>query len=117
MITITTIYQRIAKSLMAFERIAARLAKLDFRKARAIETKHFPNLHRQYMDLIDKYSIDISLLKEKVMRINLLVKLLEESDNMPREKKIVALTELIELKGAVESKLAEYQLDDFVKRT
>lgn len=116
-ITVDRILNGIAKSLMAFERIAERLAKLDFRKARSIETKHFHNLHRQYMDLIDKYSMDISLLREKVMRINLLVKLLEESDDMPKEKKIVALTELIELKGAVESKLTEYKLDDFVNRT
>lgn len=117
MITVDRIMNRIAKSLMTYERIAERLAALDFKKAKAMEAKLFPNLHRQYMDLIDKYSTDVSLLREKVIRINLLITLLEESRDLPKEKKTLVMTELIELKGAVESKLTEYKLDDFVKGT
>lgn len=116
-IAVDRILNRIAKSLMTYERIVEQMTKLDFKKARAIKVKLFHNLHRQCMDLIDKYSIDISLLREKVARINLLVKLLEENNGMPKENKILAMTELIELKGAVGSKLMEYKLDDFVKKS
>ncbi|MBU0768583.1 MAG: hypothetical protein KJ687_05805, partial [Proteobacteria bacterium] len=115
-ITVDRIMNRIAKSLMTYERIAERLASLDFKNAKAIEAKLFPNLHRQYTDLINKYSTDVSLLREKVIRINLLITLLEEGRDLPKEKKTLVMTELIELKGAVESKMTEYKLDDLVKR-
>jgi hypothetical protein len=111
-VTVDRIMKRIAKSLMSYERIAERLAKLDFKKAKAIETKLFPDLHRQYMDLIDKCSTDVSLLREKMIRINMLLTLLEESGDLSKEKKTLAMTELIELKGDVESKLKEYKLDE-----
>jgi hypothetical protein len=96
---------------MTYERIADRLATLDFRGARAMETKLFPRLHGEYVDLIDKYSADIALLKEKVGRIQALIELLDGHQKMPEEKKDMAMTELFELNGAVESKMAEYKLN------
>lgn len=116
-IAVDRILSRVSKSLMTYERIAERLTMLEFKKAQAIEADHFPNLHRQYADLIDKYSADISQLKEKMSRIKLLIELLEERNGTPKEKKTLAMTELIELKGAVESKLKEYKLDDLVKKS
>ncbi|MDZ4164847.1 MAG: hypothetical protein U1C55_06940 [Smithellaceae bacterium] len=116
-IAVDRILNRIAKSLRTYERITEQLTKLDLKKARAIETKLFPDLHKEYLELIDKYSLDISLLREKVVRMNLLLKLLEDTNGMPKEKKILAMTELIELKGAVESKLMECQIGDSAKKT
>lgn len=110
-ITADRMMRRIAKSLMTYERIADRLATLDFRGARAMETKLFPRLHGEYVDLIDKYSADIALLKEKVGRIQALIELLDGHQKMPEEKKDMAITELFELNGAVESKMAEYKLN------
>ncbi|MHB8091950.1 MAG: hypothetical protein ACYDH8_10205 [Syntrophales bacterium] len=104
--------RRIAKELMSYERIADRLAALDFRKAAAIaDAKLFSRLHRQYMYLIDKYSTDVSLLKEKLTRMQVLIALLGDGD-MPEEKKNMATTELFELHNAVKAKMAEYKLDN-----
>jgi methyl-accepting chemotaxis protein len=105
--------RRIAKEFMSYERIADRLAALDFRKAAAIiaDAKLFSRLHRQYMYLIDKYSTDVSLLKEKLTRIKALIALLGDGD-MPEEKKNMATTELFELHNAVKAKMAEYKLDN-----
>lgn len=110
-ITVDRMMRRIAKSLMTYERMADRLTTLDFRRARDMEAKLFPRLHREYMGLIDRYSTDISLLKEKVARIQGLVESLEGHRDMPAEKKNRAMTELLELDGAVKAKMAEYELD------
>jgi len=109
--TVDGMMRRITKSLMTYERIADRLAMLDLRRARGMEMKLFPVLRRQYLDLINKYSGDVLLLKEQLTRMGLLLtELREGAPDMPVEKKKMAMTELLELHCAVKSKIAEYKL-------
>lgn len=110
--TVDMVMRRISKALLAYERIAGCLAALDFRRAKASGTKLFPRLHGQYMDLIDRYSADICLLKEKVIRMHILLEMLGGPEEIPGEKKNAAMAELLELDGAVKAKMAEYKLDD-----
>lgn len=101
---------KITKSLMVYERLAERLAKLDFKKANSRETDRLFGLQSKYDGLTEKYSDDILVLREKVARMGQLIKLLDEDAGLPKEKRITLVKELGELKVVLDAKMREYKL-------
>jgi len=103
--------KRVGKALKSYDLITDRLAKLELRQAKTIKPATFPYLAKEYRDLIDVLTYDISFLKEKTSRIKLLLKLLMEDNNLSQEQVNTIVMELAALKGAIETKLAEYECE------
>ncbi len=113
-LTADRILNRTSKSLMKYEKLAEHLANLDLKRAGAVEIDSFQNLNKQYRMLVEKYSSDVILLKKNVVRMALLLDQLERYDDdadADDDRKLSTMTELIELKGAVAAKLAEYKTE------
>ncbi len=109
-IAVDRFLKKISKSIMVYERLAARLAKLDLKKVTPLENDRFFSLQSKYDGLTKKYSDDILLLREKVARMGQLIKLLDEDAGLPKGKRIVLVKELGELKEVLDAKVREYKL-------
>ena len=106
------ILNKTSKSLMKYEKLAAHLANLDFKRAGAADIDSFSNLNKQYRTLMEKYSSDIVFLKTNIARMSVLLEHLEQYDDATdNETKLATMTDLIELKGAIAAKLAEYKTE------
>jgi hypothetical protein len=100
--------------MMKYEKLAEHLANLDFKRAGAVEIDSFQNLFKQYRTLVEKYSSDVNLLKMNVAKMASLLDQLERYDDdtaADDDTNLATMTELLELKGAVAAKLAEYKTE------
>lgn len=111
-LTADRILNRTSKSLMKYEKLSEHLANLDFKRAGAVDADNFTNLSKQYRTLVERYSSDITMLKKNIARMSLLFEQLERcAGDDDEDRKLSTMTELIELKGAVAAKLAEYKTE------
>lgn len=109
-IAVDRLLNSVAKSLMVYERISERLAKLDFAKAKYLEPNRFFSLKHKYDGLMAKYGGDILKLRREARQMKQLIELMDEGTDITEEKRNALIRELGMLKEVMDATMREYTL-------